>query len=263
MNVQELEGKLSLALGGNYAVFETLDSTNSYIRRAEPNGLPDGYVVCALSQSAGRGRHGKSFISPAGGVYLSTIMCPAAAAEECACLTAWAAVAVCSAIEKVCGISPQIKWVNDLVLGSKKICGILSELAFDENGGIKYVIIGVGVNANTPGEYFSGELSGIASSIFEETGIFVDEAALAAEIALQLRNIASSFPENKADILEQYRSRCASLGKEVAVLLPEGEFTAFAENIDESFRLVVRGADGTLRTLLGGEVSVRGLCGYV
>lgn len=262
LNKETLEEKLSHTLGSGFDVFSELDSTNSYLRRTAHSGLPDGYVVCALSQTAGRGRHGKSFISPRGGVYLSVLLRPQVSAEQCALLTAWAAVAVCDAIEKVCSISPQIKWVNDIVLFGKKICGILSEMVFDETGRAEYVIIGIGVNANTPQDYFSGELSEIASSISALSGKTVDEAALAAEIVRGLRELVTGFPDNRPTIFEDYRRRCATLGKTVSVLTESGPISAFAESLDGDFRLVVRYEDGSSGALLGGDVSVRGLCGY-
>lgn len=261
MNIQNLENAFRKELGNSFCIFNEIDSTNSYIKR-ETGNLPDGYVVCALSQSAGRGRHGKSFVSPSGGIYLSMILRPSFSAELCSELTALAAVAVSSAIEKVCDVKPGIKWVNDLVLGDKKICGILAELIFDDCGGVGSVIIGVGLNANTERSDFPPELAEIASSIYEETGKHVDTAALAAEIACALRSAAAAFPANKHDILYNYRLRCLTLDRQVRVYTGEGFYEAYADRIDDNFHLIVRCEDGACRTLLGGDVSVRGMCGY-
>ena len=242
-------------------MFEQIDSTNSYLKR-ESSALPDGFLVCSLGQTAGRGRFGKSFASPPGGIYLSLLLRPSFSARLCSELTALAAVAVCSAIEKVCNVNPGIKWVNDLVLGDKKICGILAELVFDDCGGVDYVIIGVGLNANTRREDFPPELAEIASSIYEETGKFVDTAALAAEIARTLRSAAAAFPANKNDILYNYRQHCATLSRQIRVYSGEGFYEAYAERIDDDFHLIVRCESGEYRALLGGDVSVRGMCGY-
>lgn len=261
MNIQILENTLREVFGGPFRVFDEIDSTNSFLKR-EGSALPDGYLVCALRQTAGRGRFGKSFVSPPGGIYLSMLFRPSFSAQRCSELTPLTAVAVCCAIERICNVKPGIKWVNDLVLGGRKICGILAELVFDDCGGVDYVIIGIGLNANTRREDFPPELAEIASSIYEETGKFVDTAALAAEIACALRSAATAFPANKNDILYNYRQRCATLSRQIRVYSGEGFYEAYAERIDDDFHLIVRCEDGGYRTLLGGDVSVRGMCGY-
>jgi len=261
LNIEILENTLRKEYGDDFCVFDEIDSTNSYLKR-EAAALSDGFLVCALKQTAGRGRFGKCFISPPGGIYLSILLRPSFSAQQCTELTALAAVAACSAIEKVCKVKPGIKWVNDLVLGDKKICGILAELVFDDCGGVDYVLVGVGLNVNTERGDFPPELAGIASSIYEETGRNVDIAALAAEIACALRSAAAAFPANKDDILYNYRQRCATLGRHVRVYSAEGFYEAYADRIDDDFHLIVRCESGECRTLIGGDVSVRGMCGY-
>jgi len=261
LNIQILENTLREVFGDPFRVFDEIDSTNSYLKR-EGSTLPDGYLVCALRQTAGRGRFGKSFVSPPGGIYLSVLFRPSFSAQRCSELTPLTAVAVCCAIERICNVKPGIKWVNDLVLGGRKICGILSEIVFDDNGGVDYVIIGVGLNVNTERKDFSLELADIASSIYEETGQHIDIATLAAAIAKEIREAVSVFPVNRGDILYNYRQRCTTLDKQVRVYSDEGFYEAYAEKIDDDFHLVARCESGECRTLLGGDVSVRGLCGY-
>ncbi len=229
----------------------------------EAANLPEGYLVCALSQTAGRGRFGKSFVSPPGGIYLSILLRPSLSVEHCAELTALTAVAVCSAIEKVCNISPSIKWVNDIIFGGKKVCGILSELVFNSDGGVDYVVIGVGVNVNVRSECFEGELRSIASSLYEQTGILTDEAVLTVEISKRIKHMVSSFPGNRDAILSDYRAHCATVGRKICVYEGGRTVMAYAEAIDDNFHLVIRDENGERRTLLGGDVSVRGLCGYI
>ena len=262
MNIQNLEKAFRKELGNSFCIFNEIDSTNSYIKREACN-LSDGYVVCALSQSTGRGRFGKSFVSPPGGIYFSMLLRPRFSVELCSELTALAAVAVCCAIEEVCNVSPSIKWVNDIILGDKKICGILSELVFSSSGGVDFVVIGVGINANVRADCFEGELKQIASSIFEQTGIISDAAALAAETAKRLRDLIADFPGNRDSILAAYRARCATVGRQVCIHEGEKVFQACAEAIDDNFHLVIRDDNGERRALLGGDVSVRGLCGYI
>ena len=262
LKTQNLENALRKEFGNAFCVFEEIDSTNSYIKR-EANHLPDGYLVCSLGQTAGRGRFGKSFASPPGGIYLSMLFRPVFSAEQCFELTPLTAVAVCSAIERVCNVMPGIKWVNDIVLGERKICGILSEIVFDDSGGVNYVIIGIGLNVNTERKSFLPELAEIATSIYEETGQRNDVATLSAEIAKEIRDAVSAFPGNRDDILYNYRQRCSTLGRQVRVFTGEGYYEAYADRIDDNFHLFVRCEGGECRKLLGGDVSVRGLCGYI
>ena len=262
LDIRNLENLLQENFGSDFSAFKEIDSTSSYLRR-EAASLPDGYFACALSQTAGRGRHGKTFVSPRGGIYLSLLLRPQCSAEDACAMTAYAAVAVCRAIEKTCNVSPQIKWVNDIILGGKKICGILSELVFSDDGGIQYIIIGAGINANVAAENFAGELSAIAGSVCEHTNTPVDEENLTLALIENLRSVLSAFPDNRREILAEYRERCATIGKEIRICENGGTVHAFAEAVDDDFRLVVTDKDGARRILLGGDVSVRGLCGYI
>lgn len=234
---------------------EETESTNTYLRGLTLRGAADGQVVVARRQSAGRGRSGKSFLSPEGGIYLSMLHCPAAGFEPGA-MTAGAAVAVCRALERTCGVSPGIKWVNDLVLGGRKICGILAETVAVE--GETRVIIGVGLNVSTPAEAFGGELAAIAGSILSRTGVSADHAELAAAVIEELDGMLAALPERAAEKLEAYRSRCVTTGREVLVRRGDRTETAFAESVDEDFSLVVRYADGRCEKVSFGEVSIRG-----
>lgn len=232
------------------------NSTNSLLREMAAAGAPDGRVIIAARQTGGRGRAGRDFASPEGGLYLS--MLRRGLSLDPGSVTARAALAVCSALEQVCGISPGIKWVNDLVLEGRKICGILCE-ALPTPEGMAY-IIGVGVNVNTPAEAFPPQLRDIAGSIFSLTGQKSDIDALAGAIIGQLDSI---FSAPQALCLERYRAKCVTAGREVLVLQGQKSFSAFAEAIDEDFSLIVRRRDGKCETVSFGEVSVRGLCGYL
>lgn len=234
-----------------------VDSTSTLLRTMAKDGAPDGRIVIAEAQSAGRGRSGKDFSSPVGGLYLSMLRRSAKALAP-GCLTACAAVAVSRAIGEVCGVSPGIKWVNDLVLGGKKICGILVEM-LPATQGFAY-IIGVGVNVNTTGEDFPCGLRTIAGSILTETGRETDIAALEAAVINHLDVALNAPPGSYRDY---YRAHCVTLGREVLVVQGEKSFTAFAESIDDDFGLTVRRPDGSRETVFFGEVSVRGMCGYV
>ncbi|MBQ2613734.1 MAG: biotin--[Clostridia bacterium] len=225
--------------------FNTLPSTNDEAKRRASEGAPSGTVILAEEQTGGRGRLGRTFYSPKGtGIYLSMILRLNLPPEESVRVTTAASVAVSTAIETVTGISPQIKWVNDLYFGGKKICGILAEMVGDA------VILGVGINCST---VFSGELSRIAGSLFSQ-----DEEELRmqliAETILRLERMEETLLSPVW--IEEYRKRSMVLGREVT-LLQEPQSRYVAEDIGEKGELILRDAAGNLRVLASGEISIR------
>ena len=257
-------GRLPESRRDSVRVFASIDSTNTYLKREAMSGAPDGLCAVANEQTAGRGRVGRSFLSaPDCGVYLSMLVRPSCAAAECATLTSHAAVAVCRAIRKVSGAQPGIKWTNDILLGGRKICGILTELSLEgESGAVDSVVIGIGINVNNGPESFPPELRAIAGSIRSFTGVSVDRSALAAAVITELDEMLEQWKRDPRVYLEAYRDLCLTTGKEVRVLRGDQERIGFAEAIMDDFALLVRYPDGTEEALTGGEVSVRGLLGY-
>lgn len=252
-------------VGRELRCFEELDSTNNYLK-AQP-GAPDGTAAIADSQTAGRGRMDRSFQSPRGqGIYLSVLLRPPLPPDRLPPVTALAGVAVCAAVERVCGARPGLKWPNDPVLCGKKLCGILTELSLEaETGRVQSLVLGIGVNVAQGEEDFSPEVREVATSLRQALGRPVSRPQLAAALLEELdRAYAALLAGDLSAYLAAYRSHCVNLGKTVR-LLPFGggePETAQAVDIDEEFGLVVRGADGKERTVRSGEVSVRGLWGY-
>ena len=233
---------------------ERVDSTNLYLRR-RADELRHGTAVIAAEQSAGRGRSGRSFLSPEGGLYLSVLLRPETGPERLPTLTPIAALAVCRAVETVCGLRCGIKWPNDVVLGAKKICGILVESVL---GGRKScVIVGIGVNVNTPS--FPEELREIAGSVSAEAGHAIDLHALAAVLLKEFDALYAAWLADEGCALAEYRGRCLTVGREIAV----GDRRGLARAVGEDYSLLVEWPDGTTEELRFGEVSVRGLYGYV
>ncbi|MBR1781134.1 MAG: biotin--[Oscillospiraceae bacterium] len=251
-------------LGGDLRVFGTIDSTNNYLKRAALEGAPDGTVAVADEQTAGRGRLGRSFQSPPGiGVYLSFLLRPDILPERAVNLTACTAVAMCDALERAIGIRPQIKWTNDVLLNRRKVCGILTEMSVEgETGALQYIVIGIGVNCNQRLEDFPEDIRDIAGSVAMATGARCDRSRLTAEIINAMNEMYADWLRGKWDV-NRYRADCATLGREVRVIRASGERSAVAEAVDDDFGLVVRYEDGTRETIFSGEVSVRGLEGYV
>lgn len=225
---------------------DTVPSTNAAVKALASNGAPEGTAMIAGCQTQGRGRLGRTFFSEEGGLYLSVLLRPERPASDLMTLTARTAVCVRQAIIDVCSIDTQIKWVNDLYLHGKKVCGILTELVGSENPA---AVVGIGINCDQTA--FPEELRDIASSLHAETGRQIDKEALAAAI---LRNLSSVF---EMPWLDTYRSACVNIGKPVKVLSPQGEKDAFAVDITDTAALTVRYPDGTTEDLSTGEISIR------
>ena len=230
---------------------KTVDSTNEEAKRR----VCDGLAVVADEQTGGKGRQGRSFLSAAGkGLYVSCVMRVNCDISHVAEITARAAVCVHSAIESTCGIKADIKWPNDLVFASKKLCGILTELYFDND--VPYVILGIGINLNHDEHDFGG-LSDIAVSIKQICGKEPDKELLFRNLICEIDKLFETFPEGKAHYLQEYRRFCVTTGKNVSVIKGTEKTPAFAECVNDDFALVVRYEDGSVAAVDSGEVSIR------
>ena len=241
----------------NLTVLPTAPSTNALVREKANQGCPEGCVIVACEQTAGRGRYGRQFFSPADtGVYLSLLLRPTAySPQQATCLTAAAAAAMCQAIEAVTGQQPGIKWVNDIFLRGKKVCGILTEAAVGlETGSLDYMVLGVGVNLYPPAEGFPAEIQSIAGSVLERS---CPEAKnrLVGEFLNRFWYFYT-HPECRA-YLEDYRSRSLAIGQNVTVLSAGRAVSAYAYGIDDDFRLLVRYENGDTEALSYGEIRIQ------
>ena len=245
--------------------YDTIDSTNTQAKRLAKDGAPHGTVLIADSQSAGRGRMGRQFDSQKGaGIYLSVILRPQCSPEKLMHLTCAAGVAMCDAVENVTGIRPGIKWINDLVYGTRKLGGILTELSIDTATGLtEYAIIGIGINCNRTAADFPPELQNIATSLSVVTKVSLDRAALAGAMIDALFAMDQILLTGKAAIMKRYRVDCITLGKAVAVHRSDEILQGTAIGLDEDGGLVVQLTSGNTVTVSAGEVSVRGLYGYI
>ena len=239
-------------------VYKTIGSTNTTLKALAAEGAEAGLALIAEEQLMGRGRMGRSFYSPANsGLYMSLLLRPEMPAVDATRLTACAAVAVSEAIEVLSGREAEIKWVNDIFVGGRKVCGILTEASVDcESGMMHYVIIGIGVNTHVPDGDFPEELRGIAGAAFGVEPVPELRCRLAAEI---LDRLMDYTPDPAApEVFAGYRSRSLVLGREINILAPGREpVPARAVDLDENYSLRVRLPDGSERLLNSGEVSVR------
>lgn len=243
--------------------FPSLDSTNLHAKIMASQGAPNGTVILAEHQTAGRGRMGRSFHSPQGkGIYLSVILRPNCKADQLMHLTCSTGVAICNAVEQTAGIRPGIKWINDLVCDNRKVGGILVEMSLNAQGFVDYAVIGVGINCTQTPEDFPEEIRHIAASLSTVTGKAVSIPTLAASMIAELSNLSQSLLLEKEQAMCQYRRDCITLGKDIAIHSGTDIKTAFALDVDSDGALVVQYPDGTEGRVNSGEVSVRGLYGY-
>ena len=244
--------------------FDTICSTNDEARRMAKSGAPHGTVLIAGHQTGGHGRRGRSFHSPAGsGIYMSVLLRPDCAPTELMHLTCAAAVAMCDAIEQAVGFRPGIKWTNDLVCGKRKIGGILSELGFTNQGLVDYAIIGIGINCTQTELDFPEDIRSIAASLAMVSQTRVEADVVAAAMIQALQKMDSQLLSAKAQILAQYKKDCITLGQEIVLLRGDGKRYGIARDIDPDGGLVIEFQSGTLEVVSSGEVSVRGMYGYV
>lgn len=241
--------------------FNITQSTNTLAREMAQKGAPEGTVVLAEEQTGGKGRVGRSFYSPSGkGIYLSVVLRPACKAESLMHLTCAVGVAVCDAIDQALGIRPGIKWINDLVLGNKKLGGILTELSI-QNGIAEYAIVGIGINCLGKTEDFPPEIRDIATSLQDHLNAPVDTEALIAEIIHSLWDMRKNlFSRN---FMAAYEKDCITLGKEICLLQNDQKSYGVAKGLTGNGELIVEFSDGTTKVVHHGEVSVRGLYGYI
>lgn len=243
--------------------YEQLDSTNTKISELAVEGAMHGTVVVAEHQTAGKGRRGRTWESPADdNIYMSILLRPDFETAKAPMLTLIMAYSVAKVLHRKGFIDTQIKWPNDLILSGKKVCGILTEMHLQETA-IDCVVIGVGVNVNTAN--FSAELVDKATSLYLECGKFVDKERFTQDIVDEFMEEYERFVSNGdlTFLQEEYNSMLINRGKEVRVLEPGNEYTAHALGINQTGELIVRLSDGTERNVFAGEVSVRGLYGYV
>jgi BirA family biotin operon repressor/biotin-[acetyl-CoA-carboxylase] ligase len=237
-------------------VHKKVSSTNDLIK--DSKGI-EGKVIVAEEQTGGKGRLGRSFYSPKeSGVYFSLLLTPTIPIDEATAITAAAAVAVAEAMEKMTGQDVQIKWVNDIYLNGKKVCGILTEGIFDmENRRLGQVILGIGINLTEPQEGFPIDLSPSAGCVFREGTTPKDGRNLiVAEVLMHFWTYYKNLQSKS--FLAGYRKRSMVTGRDILILrgqeLPR---KAKALDIDDNFHLIVEGEDGTIENLSSGEVSVR------
>lgn len=259
----EIESCIMGSLGKRVEYFEEVDSTNTKAKRLAEEGIPHGTLVVADHQTAGKGRRGRLWISPKGkNVFMSLILRPDLLPSSASMMTLVAALAVRDGMEAATGLKGLIKWPNDLVVSGKKICGILTEMSAELEG-IHYVIVGMGINTNM--EEFPREVAEKATSVLLESGKPVRRSQLIAAVLEAFERYYDIFLSqgDLSGLISVYNNNMVNAGKEVCVLDPKGAYKGKALGITEKGELLVKTPEGEVKHVVSGEVSVRGVYGYV
>lgn len=272
LNEFEVAYDLKTGFIGNKIVYlKEVDSTNLYARKIALEGAVDGTVVVADAQTAGRGRLGRNWSSqPGKGIWMSVVLKPQISPEEIQIITIGASVAVVRAIYQATGIKAGIKWPNDIICEGKKVCGILTEMN-SEIEMVNFLVLGIGINVNHTISDFPDEIRSIATSLAlysqnnnkNNVKIF-RRSDIIKKLLYELEQIYNKIKKGETkDIIDDWKLHSSTLGKQVRVIYKNSAYTGTAIDLQEDGRLVVKCDDGTIRDVYSGEVSVRGILGYL
>ena len=244
-------------IGRDIHVFEQTTSTNDVIEKLARDGVKEGVVVFAESQTKGRGRLGRKWISPERkGLWFSVLLRPDLRPQETTQLTVASATALRRAIQSETGLKPEIKWPNDILIGGRKVAGILTELSAELDR-VKHVILGIGVDVNLGAGEFPAELKKTATSLKIESGKVVSRAELAATILRELdADYARVCLGNFAVVADEWEGNCATIGRNVTVQIGDRKIHGRAESLDDAGALLLRTEHGRLETITGGDVTL-------
>lgn len=268
-NKAEIDAEMDTKyIGRNSYFYNVIGSTNTEAKRLAEEGACDGTLLVADAQTAGKGRRGREWISPAGAnIYLTLLLKPEFQPDKAPMLTLLMALAIAEGIkryaediEKVKDIG--IKWPNDIVINGKKVCGILTEMGVEQDY-IQYVVIGAGINVKK--QEFSSEIAERAISLEDEFGAVFSRSRLVGYIMKAFEKHYDRFKKttDMSDVRDAYEKVLVNKGREVRVLDPKGEYDGIAVGINDTGELLVQLEDGSVREIYAGEVSVRGIYGYV
>ena len=238
-------------------VHKSLESTNKTAKEMAVAGAEHGTIIISDCQTTGRGRYSRNFFSPSGGgLYMSIVLRPEAMHfKNPTSVTAFAAVSVCEAIEIISTKVPRIKWVNDIFIDGKKVCGILTEAVTDfESGSLDWVVLGIGINVHTRTEDFPSDLQSLATSIYPDEKMPGVRNRLSAEIINRILGF-ETLP-SETEIFEKYKKRLMMLGKEITVIQNQMKYKATAIDVDSVGHLIVKNENGEIITLSSGEIRI-------
>ncbi len=239
----------------NIIRLDTVDSTNNYLKELGKDGCHEGTAVIADKQTAGRGRMGRSFISPEGGLYMSVLLKPEHDNFDFLLITSAAAVAVCRAVEAMTDVSLKIKWVNDIYLDDKKLCGILTEGVFSGNNTPDFAVLGIGLNIIEPENGFDENIKNIATSLFKKE---IPDNDFKLKLCGRILDEFFKYYENlsKREFLEEYRKRSFIINRDIYYISGDEKHFCRCVGIDDNCNLIVE-ENGVKKQLGTGEITVR------
>ncbi|MCT4686468.1 biotin--[acetyl-CoA-carboxylase] ligase [Vallitalea sp.] len=264
LNSEELHYNLNTEIIGNKIInFDKLDSTNQQAKKLALEGASNGTVIIAEEQTAGKGRRGKMWVSPPGtGIWMSVVLRPSVMPENASMLTLVAGLAVCKAVREITNLEASIKWPNDIVVNGKKICGLLTEMN-SEIDFINFVVVGIGINVNI--EKFPPELDNIATSLMIEGNQSYQRKKLVKRTLEIFEGYYKKYLETEdlTKIIEEYNEHCINIGRKVRVTGRKQDITGNVKCVTNKGELIVTDQQGEDIVVTSGEVSVRGIYGYV
>ena len=242
-------------IGRDIHLFTTLVSTNTTAMELASKSKAEGMVVIAETQTGGRGRLGRKWISPKRNLYLSVILRPAIPTHKAPLITMAGAVAVASAIRSVCGVTAGIKWPNDILISGKKVCGLLTEMSAEQDR-IRHIVLGIGVDVNMMPDELPPDVRALTTTLSDATGSTVNRTVLLRQLLRDLDHWYRKFLVQDADVLAEWKKLNVTFGRRITVSGTGELFEGIAQGIDEDGRLIVRQDNGALRMIAAGDVTI-------
>ncbi len=256
INLRDLEAAVKTkVVGRKVHLLPEVESTNSAAAGMASAGAPEGTIVAAEVQTGGKGRLGRTWISPKGNLYLSVVLRPKIAPNKAPLITLMGAVAVVSAIRKQTAVHARIKWPNDIFAGERKVGGLLTEMSAEPDQ-VRHIVLGIGLNVNMDAASLPPAVASLATTLSAETGSPVNRTSLLAEIASELDRWYQTFLKNDAEVLRAWESMNMTIGRQVTVSSANETLQGTAEAIDHEGRLVIRTGDNALKAVAAGDVTI-------
>lgn len=248
-------GLKTTIMGKELHLLHEVVSTNTLAMSMATDGAPEGTVVIAETQTGGRGRLGRKWISPKGNLYLSAVLRPKIPTHKAPLITLMGAVAVASAIRNTCGLNAVIKWPNDILISGRKVSGLLTEMSAEQDR-IRHIVLGIGVNVNSEMEELPSEVRGLTTTLAAEAGAKINRTTLLQQILRDLESWYQKLLNNDVDVLEEWKKLTMTVGHRVIVSGAGETLEGLAQGVDNEGRLVIGLDDGTIRTVAAGDVTI-------
>jgi len=248
-------GLKTAVIGKKIQFLPEVASTNTLAMEMAADGAPEGTLVIAETQTGGKGRLGRKWISPKGNLYLSVVLRPNIPIHKAPLITLTGAVAVASAIRTTCGLKAGIKWPNDILLSDKKVSGLLTEMSAEQDR-IRHIVLGIGIDVNMEMGELPPEVRSLTTTLAAEAGAKINRTALLQQILRDLDRWYQKFLDNDAEVLEEWKKLNTTVGNRITVSGAREALEGLAQGVDRDGRLVVRLDDGTIRTVAAGDVTI-------